>query len=420
MIAVVAIAAVAVLLLRGGPDLEIRLEPVALATPDSFTPTVASEETRPPEGLALPEITRTALPPAPERVAPAAVTDEPPPPPRQVPGVLPGLFGGTRDDATCDPEQLVDFLASEPEKAAVWAGVFELQPEQIAGFVAELTPVVLTRDTRVTNHGFRDGELTRVQAVLQAGTAVMVDPRGVPRVKCGCGNPLLPPAVIDADLEVAYDGEPWEGWRPDQHVEIVVDTRVEVLVLIDLEENEPFERPVGSDGSQDRDLDRDTRCELFPDDPVCLVEEEAVGDDLEDGDTILPDPDEPELGTGDVQATLRWTSDADMDLAVIDPNGDRVYYGTRTIPSGGELDIDVIPCSRPDTPRVENIFWPEGTAPAGTYTVEVTYFSTCDDPGPQRFSLQVIADGALVLDEVSQLADSGDTQEWTFTVVGAG
>ncbi|MGH3907098.1 MAG: DUF6777 domain-containing protein, partial [Pseudonocardiaceae bacterium] len=42
-------------------------------------------------------------------------------------------------------------------------------------------------DTRVTNHGYRDGKATDRQAVLQAGTAVLVDEKGRPRVKCGCG-----------------------------------------------------------------------------------------------------------------------------------------------------------------------------------------------------------------------------------------
>src|SRR6185436_18143448 len=32
-------------------------------------------------------------------------------------------------------------------------------------------------------------------AVLRRGTAVLVDDEGVPRVKCYCGNPLLPPVI---------------------------------------------------------------------------------------------------------------------------------------------------------------------------------------------------------------------------------
>lgn len=39
---------------------------------------------------------------------------------------------------------------------------------QIPGYVSELTPMVLIVDTRVTNHGYRNGAPTTFQAVLQA------------------------------------------------------------------------------------------------------------------------------------------------------------------------------------------------------------------------------------------------------------
>ncbi|GHF01088.1 hypothetical protein GCM10018785_74850 [Streptomyces longispororuber] len=60
-------------------------------------------------------------------------------------------------------------------------------------YLRGLTPVVPRADTRVTGHGCRDGRATGHQAVLQARTAVLVDDRGLPRVRCACGNPLLPP-----------------------------------------------------------------------------------------------------------------------------------------------------------------------------------------------------------------------------------
>ncbi|PZT71125.1 hypothetical protein DN402_02310 [Streptomyces sp. SW4] len=49
---------------------------------------------------------------------------------------------------------------------------------------------MLRADTRVTGHGLRGGRPVGGQAVLQAGTAVLVDDRGVPRVRCAGGNPL--------------------------------------------------------------------------------------------------------------------------------------------------------------------------------------------------------------------------------------
>ena len=76
-------------------------------------------------------------------------------------------------------------------------------PAGIGAYVDSLTPVVLTDDTLVTNHGYRDGHATTLPAVLQAGTAVMVDTLGVPRVKCNCGNPLTPPELVEATLHGA-------------------------------------------------------------------------------------------------------------------------------------------------------------------------------------------------------------------------
>lgn len=50
-----------------------------------------------------------------------------------------------------------------------------IKSNDIPAYVARLTPVILRTDTFVTNHGFAQGRATVVPAVLQAGTAVLVD-----------------------------------------------------------------------------------------------------------------------------------------------------------------------------------------------------------------------------------------------------
>ncbi|MGF1535661.1 MAG: hypothetical protein ACFB4J_04100 [Elainellaceae cyanobacterium] len=85
------------------------------------------------------------------------------------------------------------------------------------------------------------------------------------------------------------------------------------------------------------------------------------------------------LGTGDIQATLRWASTDDLDLAVIDPNGDEVNFLNTTVPSGGQLDVDAnAGClgGLTQTP-VENVFWPPSEAPTGEYSVAVRLFERC-------------------------------------------
>jgi hypothetical protein len=86
------------------------------------------------------------------------------------------------------------------------------------------------------------------------------------------------------------------------------------------------------------------------------------------------------VGTGDVQVTVAWGTSADVDLHVVDPGGWEIYWGERQSPSGGQLDLDSNAACAQDNVCNENITWPVGTAPQGTYTVRVDYWSSCDAP----------------------------------------
>jgi hypothetical protein len=83
------------------------------------------------------------------------------------------------------------------------------------------------------------------------------------------------------------------------------------------------------------------------------------------------------VGTGDVQVTLSWNSVADVDLHVVDPSGEEIYYISRQSASGGELDLDSNAGCLSDGPRNENITWPSNGAPIGTYHVLVDYWANC-------------------------------------------
>src|SRR5688500_8792049 len=103
-------------------------------------------------------------------------------------------FGGSGSNRVCDRDKLIKFLEANPERMAEWARVLGLEPRigVVKKYIAKLHPVTLTRDTQVTNHAFTDGRAVPFQAILQAGTAVLVDEYGVPVVRCFCGNPLKP------------------------------------------------------------------------------------------------------------------------------------------------------------------------------------------------------------------------------------
>lgn len=84
-----------------------------------------------------------------------------------------------------------------------------------------------------------------------------------------------------------------------------------------------------------------------------------------------------EVGTGDVQVSLFWDTEADVDLHVVDPSGEEIYYGNTDAASGGRLDHDSNAlCTAGDAN--ENVTWPSGTAPSGQYIVRVDYWSSCD------------------------------------------
>jgi hypothetical protein len=161
-------------------------------------------------------------------------------------GTAPGLYGGSGDVHVCDAQKLVSFLDANPAKARAWASVFHLLPKDIASYVATLTPVVLTADTLVTNHGYRNGAATSLTSVLEAGTAVMVDRSGTPRVKCNCGNPLLPPVPINL-ASATLLGPRWNGYAPTRVTIIEAGHNVSNFTLTNVNTGATYVEPAGTD-----------------------------------------------------------------------------------------------------------------------------------------------------------------------------
>ena len=117
-------------------------------------------------------------------------------------------------------------------------------------------------------------------------------------------------------------------------------------------------------------------------------------------------------GTGDVSFRLRWEGEADLDLHVLDPGGratsalsafsvpqspaveaqmiDGRLVATPELGEPGVLDIDcnAAPdriCQRP----IENVYWPTGSAPIGTYSVWVELFQKLRDGSRIAFEIEV-------------------------------
>lgn len=137
----------------------------------------------------------------------------------------------------------------------------------------------------------------------------------------------------------------------------------------------------------------------------------------------------PRPGTGALAFRAVWSGKADVDLAVTSPREEHVAFGSKSVPSGGRLDVDCnyssaqsketapgspeqpltsLPaidqhlCARP----MENVFWPRGQAPPGNYRVML--YVANPEPPPQAgdaYELLVIVRGEVRLRRAGRVAD---------------
>ncbi|MBV7697861.1 DUF6777 domain-containing protein [Streptomyces sp. TRM70350] len=217
----------------GGPAQagEVILQPANATGPDPYTESTANTTS------SLP----AATPSAPPSKANAI---------RSVTGSEPGLYGGSHNTASCDVEKQVRYLTADRAKTKAFASVLDIRESAVPGYLRSLTPLQLRSDTRVTNHGYRDGASTSYQAVLQAGTAVLVDGYGAPKMRCACGNPLG--RAIAQEGTPQQKGTAWSGYRP-QNVVVVnrAPTKVKEFVIFDAEERDWVRRYPGDHGARD-------------------------------------------------------------------------------------------------------------------------------------------------------------------------
>ncbi|MXM66026.1 hypothetical protein GR925_21870 [Streptomyces sp. HUCO-GS316] len=235
--AVVAAVILAVVLSRpdggSGSGSEVFLQAAGKTGPDPFTEQAATDSSAPPVSVS----------PAAESAPANAVTG--------VDGGAPGLYGGTRNVSSCDVEKQVKSLQASPTKNRAFASVAGVEPARTPTYLRSLTPVQLRMDTRVTNHGYRDGAATSYQSVLQTGTAVLVDDRGVPRVRCACGNPLTPPVAQQSAPRRA--GDSWPSYNPSKVVVVTPAPKViNNFVIYDFHDNGWFVRHHGDTGQHDK------------------------------------------------------------------------------------------------------------------------------------------------------------------------
>jgi len=115
----------------------------------------------------------------------------------------------------------------------------------------------------------------------------------------------------------------------------------------------------------------------------------------------------------DVRASLLWDNRNDLDLHVIAPSGQHIFYGAKQSSCGGWLDVDMN-VSGDSLKPVENVRWAKGKAPTGRYKVFVRNFRFHEpDAKPTRFKVELEVGGDIrhvegVISPAGQTGDASD------------
>ena len=112
---------------------------------------------------------------------------------------------------------------------------------------------------------------------------------------------------------------------------------------------------------------------------------------------------------------MTWRDNTDVDLHLVQPNGEEVYYRNRTTDAGARFSLDACIASRCEegTERREAVRY-EGWAPGGTYRLFATNF---DGVTGASVTIEVIQNGQTQTFTANLSAEEGATsQEFTFDV----
>jgi hypothetical protein len=109
----------------------------------------------------------------------------------------------------------------------------------------------------------------------------------------------------------------------------------------------------------------------------------------------------------DIRASLLWNNRNDLDLHVVAPSGEHIFYGHKRSACGGWLDVDMNVRGETTKP-VENVQWTRGTAPAGRYRVFVQNYRFHETPGPTDYRVEVEINGEVRHFE-GKIAAKGET-----------
>lgn len=97
----------------------------------------------------------------------------------------------------------------------------------------------------------------------------------------------------------------------------------------------------------------------------------------------------------DIRASLIWNNRNDLDLHIIPPSGEEIYYAHKQSACKGWLDVDMNVQGETTKP-VENIRWSKGEAPKGRYRIFVQNYRFHElEQGPTNFRVEVEVAGEV-------------------------
>ncbi|MDR0997983.1 MAG: VWA domain-containing protein [Treponema sp.] len=125
--------------------------------------------------------------------------------------------------------------------------------------------------------------------------------------------------------------------------------------------------------------------------------------------------------SGDIRVSLLWNNRNDLDIHVVTPRKEEVFYGHPRDAAGGFLDVDMN-VNGETTKPVENIFWSQGRARQGQYRVFVQNYGFHEDRRePTTFQVEIKNGNEYSHFEgtVSGSGSNSDTEVCTFEYKGS-
>lgn len=100
---------------------------------------------------------------------------------------------------------------------------------------------------------------------------------------------------------------------------------------------------------------------------------------------------------GKLEIALSWDLLNDIDLHVIQPDSEEIYYGHTTSSEGGYLDLDSNAGCTIDSVNNEHIIYPDtATILSGTYIVKVDFYSDCVGSGTTHYAVSARYNGEVI------------------------